>query len=156
MRPSECFIEKTKQTGLYNIQAIDNVASIMQEGLLSNEKAHHISHTSIAMNVVQERRENIRVPNGLNLHQYANVYFDPHNPMLSARRSQNNSLCILKFDCMILDMRNKSVKCAEVLVPYCIPYDYVTCAAVVNDEAALKLENIGFHRKIEIFPQVFF
>lgn len=52
MRPSERFTEITGQTGLYNIQAIDNVPSIMQRGLLSNERASRISHVSIAMNEV--------------------------------------------------------------------------------------------------------
>lgn len=202
MNPSEIFINITKQTGLYNIQAIENIPSIMRRGLLSNEKAARIAHTSIAMNEVQERRDKIRVPNGLELHQYVNVYFDPHNPMLSARRNQNNDICILKIDCGILDMpdvvvsdRNassdyasfysprigmeeidfnlvyarywtdedyyaqmekKSIKCAEVLVPYMIPYEYVICAAVIDKKAAHKLEDVGFDKKIEIVPKVFF
>ena len=49
LRPSERFTEITGQTGLYNIQAIDNVPSIMQRGLLSNERASRINHVSIAM-----------------------------------------------------------------------------------------------------------
>lgn len=195
-------MNKTRQTGLYNIQAIDNIPSIMRKGLLSNEGANPIAHTSIAMNAVQERRRGIRVPNGLKLHQYANVYFDPHNPMLSARRNQNGNICILKFDCSILDipgavisdrnassdyasfysptvglesidlklvyarywtdddyyaqMKKKSIKCAEVLVPYRIPYEYVTCAAVIDEDAARKLKDTGFDRTIEVFPGVFF
>ena len=202
MRPSELFINITNQTGLYNIQAIENIPSIMRRGLLSNEKAARIKHMSIAMNEVQERRDKIRVPNGLKLHQYANVYFAPHNPMLSARRNQNNDICILKIDCGILDMsgvvvsdRNassdyasfyspgigmeeidfdlvyarywtdedyyvqmekKSIKCAEVLVPYVIPYAYIMCAAVIDKDAAHKLEDVGFDKTIEIVPQVFF
>lgn len=202
MKPSEVFQNITNQTGLYNIQSIDNIASIMRRGLLSNEKAKRIVHTSIAMNIIQERREHIRVPNGLQLHQYANVYFDPHNPMLSAKRNLNDDICILKFDCSILDisgtvvsdrnassdyasfyppiigmneinfelvyarywidndyyiqMEKKSIKCAEVLVPYCIPYTYVVCAAVISDKAANKLADTGFDRTIEVVPRVFF
>ena len=202
MWPSERFTEITTQTGLYNIQAIENIPSIMQRGLLSNERANRIKHVSIAMNEVQERREHVRVPNGLKLHQYANLYFDPWNPMLSRKRSQNEEICILKFDRAVLDMegvilsdknassayaafytpqaglehidfdlvyarywtdnnyfehcRKKSIKCAEVLVPYVIPYDYVICAAVVSEQAAEKLENVGFDREIIIEPRVFF
>lgn len=202
MRPSELFIEITNQTGLYNIQAIENIPSIMRKGLLSNEKATRITHTSIAMNEVQERRDKIRVPNGLKLHQYANVYFDPHNPMLSARRDQNKDICILKFDCCILDMpgvvisdrnassdyasfyppkiglreidfdlvyarfwtdddyyaqmQKKSIKCAEVLVPYMIPYEYILCAAVIDKDTAYKLKDVGFDKAIRIEPRVFF
>ena len=202
MNGSTNFVKKTNQTGLYNIQAIENVPSIMLRGLLSNERADQIRHVSIAMEEVQERRNNIKIPNGLELHQYANVYFDPHNPMLSARRDRNEELCILKFDYHILDipgtiisdmnassayagfyspeiglemidfdlvysrywvdndyfeqMRKKSIKCAEVLVPYSIPYEYVVCAAVVNSVAADKLMNVGFDKPIEIEPRVFF
>ncbi len=97
MRPSERFTEITNQTGLYNIQAIENIPSIMKRGLLSNERAKKIGHVSIAMNEVQKRRELVRIPNGLKLHQYANLYFDPWNPMLSRKRSQNEEICILKF-----------------------------------------------------------
>lgn len=202
MRGSEIFVERTKQTGLYNIQAIDNIPSIMRRGLLSNERAQRVTHTSIAMNEVQERRDNVKIPNGLKLHQYANVYFDPHNSMLSARRSQNENICILKIDYQILDipgviisdrnassdyasfyspemgmnlidfdlvyarywidedyfeqMRKKSIKCAEVLVPHVIPYDYVICAAVINEVAAEKLQNVGFDKQIQMEPRIFF
>mgnify|MGYP002762375714 CR=1 FL=1 len=93
VRASKRFTEITEQTGLYNIQAIDNIPSIMQRGLLSNEKTRSINHVSIAMNEVQARRELVRIPNGLRLHQYANLYFDPRNPMLSRKRSQKSIRC---------------------------------------------------------------
>lgn len=202
MKPSEKFMGITRQNGLYNIQAIDNIPSIMQRGLLSNERSRRIKHTSIAMEEVQQRRDIIYVPNGLGLHQYANVYFDPRNPMLSARRSENENICILKFDCCILDfdgvvvsdrnassdyagfyspeigleeidfklvyasywtddnyyeyLKKKSIKCAEVLVPHQIPYDYVVCAAVANECAKQKLEAVGFDREIVIERKMFF
>lgn len=202
MRASEMFQAITKQSGLYNIQAIDNIPSIMQRGLLSNERSSKIRHVSIAMPEVQQRRNNIRIPNGLWLHQYANVYFDPRNPMLSARRNENISICILKFDSCIMDfdgvvvsdrnassdyagfyspevglkeinfnlvyapywtdedyyeyLKKKSIKCAEVLVPHQIPYEYVVCAAVVNSAAQQKLIEVGFNKEIMIEPGLFF
>lgn len=202
MRLSDRFTEITKQNGLYNIQAIENIPSIMQRGLLSNERARKIDHISIAMNEVQKRRERIQIPNGLALHQYANLYFDPHNPMLSKKRDQNENICILKIDSVVLDFegvvlsdRNassdyaafypadagleninfglvyarfwnignyfeqcirRSIKCAEVLVPDVIPYDYVACAAVINEKASCKLKAIGFDRNILIEPNIFF
>lgn len=39
MKLSAKFTNLTKQTGLFNIQAIDNIPSIMRKVLLSNEKA---------------------------------------------------------------------------------------------------------------------
>lgn len=53
-------------------------------------------------------------------------------------------------------MQKKSIKCAEVLVPYVIPYEYVVCAAVVSERAAKRLEDTGFIKEIVIEPRVFF
>ena len=38
MMLSDKFTEITKHTGLYNIQAISNIRSIMEKGILSYEK----------------------------------------------------------------------------------------------------------------------
>lgn len=195
-------METTGQTGLFNIQVIDNIPSIMRYGLLSNDGAKRIAHTSIAMQEVQDRRDVKNVPNGLPLHKYANLYFDPRNPMLSARRNQNANLCILKIDANILnfrgvvvsdrnassnyasfyppligirsldfnlvyatwwkdedyyaEMRKKSIKCAEVLVPYEVPYEFIICAAVVNEQAKCRLEAVGFDKEIVVKPELFF
>ena len=202
MKPSELFTEITGQTGLYNIQAIDNIPSIMQWGLLSNERAEHIKHTSIAMQEIQDRRDTVIIPNGLSLHKYANVYFDPRNPMLYKRKAENFNICILKLAKEILDIegavvsdrnassryagfyspetglkeidfklvyatdwrdeneyvyyKRKSVKCAEVLIPNVIPYNYILCAAVCNDETKAKLKSIGFNKQIFVAPEFFF
>lgn len=75
MKASERFTKITNKTGLYNIQAIDNVPSIMQRGLLSNEKARNITHVSIAMNEVQSIRDHVVIPDGLKLHQYCIPYY---------------------------------------------------------------------------------
>ncbi len=50
----------------------------------------------------------------------------------------------------------KRVKCAEVLVPYSIPYDLVTGAVVPtkSTEEALRLR--GFDKRIVVSPNVFF
>ncbi len=202
MKSSEIFTEITHQTGLFNIQAIDNIPSIMQYGLLSNERASRIRHKSIAMHEVQARRDTVFIPNGMSLHRYANVYFDPKNPMLYKRKEDNEKICILKFDRSILDLegvivtdrnassgyasfyspavglseidfglvyapdwrddnryeyyRKKSIKCAEVLVPHSISYDYVICAAVCSEEARKRLEASGFDKRIYVEPKVFF
>ena len=97
MKPSELYTKITKQTCLFNIQAIDNIPSIIQRGSLSKFK-----HTSIAMQEVQNRRETVIIPNGMALHKYANLYFDPKNPMLYKRKDENDNICILKVNCSIL------------------------------------------------------
>ena len=202
MMLSDKFTEITKHTGLYNIQAISNIRLIMEKGILSNEKAMGIFHKSIALNEVQARRDIVQVPGGLKLHQYANLYFDPWNPMLSRRRDQNHEICILKIDKTILNRegvilsdrnassayasfyevetglekidfdlvyarywtdenyyekcRRGSIKCAEVLVPYRIPPQYIVAAAVVSEEAKAKLNANAYTGKIVIEPRLFF
>lgn len=202
MKLSDVFRDRTKNTGLFNIQAIDNISSIMKHGILSYDQAKEFDHRSVAMPEVQKRRDKIRVFGKLYLHQYANLYFDPRNPMLSARRSQNEELCILKIDCSVIDlegvvlsdrnasseyarfylpedglkkidfeivyqrwwtdknpyeqMRKKSMKCAEVLVPGKVPYDLIVGAAVFNDAAKGKLELTGFGKPIFVEEDLFF
>ena len=53
-------------------------------------------------------------------------------------------------------LKENSIKCAEVLVPYGISYDYVVFAAVVNDAAADRLRLNGFDKNIFIEPKIFF
>lgn len=202
LRASNLFKEITKHTGLFNIQAIDNVPSIIKNGLLSNENASKIKHVSIAMKEVQERRDNIIIPNGMALHKYANAYFDFRNPMLYKLKDLNEDICILKFDCSILDIdgaivsdrnassnyacfdtpmiglkeidfdmvfsndwtddipyeyyRKKSIKCAEVLVPHCIPYNFVVAACVYSDNAKTRLIKTGFDKTVYVKPELFF
>ena len=68
---------------LYYITAIANLPSILKKGILSFNQAENIHHKSIAEQGVQARRENKKIPGtNTHLHDYANLYFDAHNPML--------------------------------------------------------------------------
>jgi hypothetical protein len=91
---------------LYYITPIDNIPSILEHGILSNELAAKVPHTSLAMPEIQIRRINKKIPGagGLDLHSYANLYFDAHNPMLSKRRERNDTICILRINPNVLDM----------------------------------------------------
>lgn len=53
-------------------------------------------------------------------------------------------------------LTKKSVKCAEVLVPNRIPFEYVKCAAVVDDIAKERLIRTGFNKQIVVEPACFF
>lgn len=90
---------------LYFITDISNVASIMHNGILSHNGVSGVHHRSIAEPGVQERRQNKKIP-GTNkhLHDYANLYFDAHNPMLSARRSINDTICVLRVKSDVLSL----------------------------------------------------
>lgn len=89
---------------LYNIAPIDNVPSIIEHGILSYNSVQQRQHCSIAMNDVQARRTQTVVPNGLPLHDYANVYFNPRNPMMYKRRELADTLCVLAVSAEILDL----------------------------------------------------
>ncbi len=90
-------------TELHFITAIDNVPSILEHGILSNRRAAQLAHTSVAMEEVQDRRREKRIPGAGLLHEYANLYFDAHNPMLSRRRDRNDTICVLRIDHAVLD-----------------------------------------------------
>ena len=51
---------------------------------------------------------------------------------------------------------HKAIKCAEILVPHCIPYDYVVAACVVSHNAEQRLRNAGFDREVSINAKVFY
>jgi len=91
-------------TELHNITAIANAPSIMRHGILSHVLAERLTHDSVAMPEIQERRSNKPVPGGRPLHEYANLYFDAHNPMLSKCRARNSEICVLQVSAAVLDL----------------------------------------------------
>ncbi len=165
---------------LHYIAPIANVPSILEHGILSNRRAGQLHHRSIAMQEVQGRRKDKRIPGGRPLHDYVNLYFDAHNPMLCARQSRNNEICVLRVDAQVLDldgvivadrnaassyarfdpmasgiaaldkdlvyarywthqdpyeaMTQKSIKCAEVLVPDRVDAAFLQGAYVANEK----------------------
>lgn len=70
--------------GLFYITHIDNVKSILQHGILSHASVEEgrIQFTPIYdAEIVSNRRERI-TPDGKSLWNFANLYFQPRNPML--------------------------------------------------------------------------
>jgi len=53
---------------------------------------------------IQARRINKKIPGAGDLHFYANLYFDAHNPMLSKRREDNDTICILQISADVLGL----------------------------------------------------
>jgi len=90
---------------LHFITSIANVPSIQSRGILSNKLMQGIPHTSVANDEVQERRERVKVPSGLPLHQYANLYIDSRNPMLYTRMTNGtDDLCVLRVDVSVMTL----------------------------------------------------
>jgi ssDNA thymidine ADP-ribosyltransferase, DarT len=84
------------------IMPIQNIPSVLAHGILSHERAAELSHVTVAMEVIQDKRDKKHVPGGLKLHQYANLYFHARNPMMSKRRDESSKLCILQVSLQVL------------------------------------------------------
>jgi hypothetical protein len=75
---------------------------VLANGILSYELAARLAHVSVAMQPVQDKRDQKQVPGGLKLHQYANLYFHARNPMLFKRLAEADILCILRVAADVL------------------------------------------------------
>jgi len=92
---------------LYYISPIANMSSVLEHGILSHNLSLKLPHDSVAMEEIQDRRRNKRIPGTKKrLHDYANLYFDAHNPMLCKRQNMNNVICILRINNTVLDLPN--------------------------------------------------
>lgn len=194
-------MNRTDVTELHYITAIANVPSILQHGILSHTLADELVHDSVAMPEIKERRENKRVPGGRMLHEYANMYFDGHNPMLSKCRRRNNEICVLRVSHRALDldgviitdrnassgwasflpmetgiglldrgrlfarywthddpyeqMRHKSEKCAELLVPDRVSAEFVIGAYVANQIALKSFQDLNTGLPVQLHGMFF-
>jgi hypothetical protein len=97
-------MNRSDVTELYYITPIENVPSIMKHGILSHNFSSRLSHRTVAMPEMQAKRKNKQIPGAGKLHDYANLYFDAHNPMLCKVQSMNNRICVLCIDKLVLDL----------------------------------------------------
>lgn len=83
---------------------VANLPSVMERGILSHERASKVPHNSVALQPVQDRRDQKQVPGGLKLHQYANLYFHARNPMMYKRKDEASNLCVLRVSPKVLEL----------------------------------------------------
>ena len=70
-------------SALYYITHIDNIPSILAKGILSHERMEEgILYTPIFDSDIVNRRRDKFTADGRSLWQYANLFFQPRNPML--------------------------------------------------------------------------
>jgi ssDNA thymidine ADP-ribosyltransferase, DarT len=91
-------------TELHCIMPMTNIPSVMDRGILSYERVAKIQHHSVALQPVQDKRDQKQVPGGLKLHQYANLYFHARNPMLFKRQAEAPNLCVLRVSTRVLEL----------------------------------------------------
>jgi len=87
---------------LHFITPISTIPSILEKGILCHNLAKNLDHEDLSDSAVQERRSRVKIPNARLLHDYVNLYFDAHNPMLSKIRYRNRDICVLAIDCSII------------------------------------------------------
>lgn len=75
---------KNRVKSLYYITHIDNLASILRHGIPSHRQvdAQNIVFTPIYNAEIVAHRAQRQTPDNKSLWEYANVYFQPRNPML--------------------------------------------------------------------------
>lgn len=89
----------------YHMTHKDNLAGILQHGILSHSNVlirDDILATDISEAGVQKRRDRQEPANHRMLHEYAPLYINPKNPMLSARRSLQHEIVLLKISPTVL------------------------------------------------------
>lgn len=105
-------MNRNEVTELHYIAAVDNVPSILQRGILCHESSQGVDHRSVASEEVQARRAIRRIPQGLRLHQYTNLYFNGRNAMLFkilrdddvSKRVPAEQLTVLQVSPNVLDL----------------------------------------------------
>lgn len=90
---------------LHYISHMDNVISVLKQGILSHNCMKKLKHISVAMPEIQERRSKKVVPNGRPLHDYVNLYFNARNKMLFKIKDRHTELCVLRISTDVLDLR---------------------------------------------------
>ncbi len=90
---------------LHYILHIDNIVSVLQDGLLSHRRAQQHPHRSVADADVQARRVDVIVPSARRLHEYVNLYINGRNAMLYKITCNQdiNDICILRVDASVMD-----------------------------------------------------
>ncbi len=99
-------MDKSDIKELHFICYIDNIESILTRGILCrNAVRSNLKFRDISEEGVQDIRKDKKIPGASKvLHDYTNLYFDAHNPMLSRRRSENNDICVLRINNSVLDL----------------------------------------------------
>jgi hypothetical protein len=96
-------MNRSEVKGLYYITPIENIESILKHGIVCFNRAKKLKAKSVADQSIQARREKVIPGTNKKLHDFANLYFNPRNPMMYKRQALHEELCILRIDETILD-----------------------------------------------------
>lgn len=98
---------------LYYITHIDNIPSILKEGILSHGKVEQqqIKFTPIYDNDIVNKRQTKATPDQQSLWNYANLYFQPRNPMMYrvVHEKKHNNIAIVSVKPNLLSGSNVKI-----------------------------------------------
>jgi|SRR5271166_453361 len=97
-------MERSQVPEFHFIAPIANVGSILQHGIVSHNRAARLAHLDISMQDIQALRAKKKVPGGLALHDYANLFFNGRNKMMVKKRPQHSEICVLRVLPDVLDL----------------------------------------------------
>jgi hypothetical protein len=107
--------------GLYYITHIDNVPSILKRGILSHKlvEEQHVQFTPIYDAQIVSNRHDRLAPDGKNLWEFANLYFQPRNPMLYRVISEKDkkSIVIVSVSPQVLNIPGAFVTMGNAASP---------------------------------------
>jgi hypothetical protein len=101
--------KKPEIKSLYYITHIENLPSILSQGVLSHRYVvdHHIEYTAIYDAEIVSTRKAKKTPDGRSLWEFANVYFQPRNPMLfrviHERDTREKDIVVLSIQPRVLE-----------------------------------------------------
>jgi hypothetical protein len=98
-------------TSLWHLTHKDNVASIMNNGILNHYDAHKKQGAIIDISDSEVQLTRGRIVETIydqKIHSYAPLYINCRNPMLSCRRNLQEHLCLLEIDLSVL-LKTQSV-----------------------------------------------
>lgn len=88
---------------LHYIAPASNLDSIRKLGILSHNQAGSVPYSSVADPEVNQRRSSKRLLSGRIVHDYANLYFNARNPMLSRLlKASLEPLCVVRVASRVL------------------------------------------------------
>jgi len=97
-------MQRSRVKELYYITPIENLPSIVKVGILSHTASKKLRCKSIADPEIQKRREKQVPGTEKEPHDYANLYFNPRNPMMFKRKDLHQEICVLRVNSSVLDL----------------------------------------------------
>ena len=129
---------KRSVKGFYYITHIDNVPSILRQGILSHKRIEEqgTPFTRIYNADIVANRAMRQTPDNKSLWEYANVYFQPRNPMLYKviNETEKKDIVILGISPQIIETRGAFISLGNAASPLSPVLNIEDGLNFVNDE----------------------